>query len=202
MWRLIRLTGRFSRRRGSGLPYRNTSVLAAVPLRPLLTNPSHPPQSTAAVPSLYLTKFPPQLIPFSGLASPPTLNRLDDCSNNPHSLSQVISTHIRPMMASFMSYFGARRDPKQSAREAIVGLRQQLQMLEKKEEYLQKKIEEELKKAKANAVSNKAGAHATISSIPHALADFLIDCCAYSSTLFDSLCCCYLRDCHYNPLLG
>lgn len=31
-------------------------------------------------------------------------------------------------------------------------------MLDKKEEYLEKKIEEELKKAKANAVSNKAGA--------------------------------------------
>jgi charged multivesicular body protein 4A/B len=61
------------------------------------------------------------------------------------------------MMASFMSYFGGRRDPKQSAREAIVTLRQQLQMIEKKEEYLQKKVDEDLKKAKANAVSNKAG---------------------------------------------
>ncbi|PBL02429.1 Snf7-domain-containing protein [Armillaria gallica] len=59
------------------------------------------------------------------------------------------------MMASFMSYFGTRRDPKQSARDAIVTLRQQLQMIEKKEEYLQKKIDEDLKKAKANAVSNK-----------------------------------------------
>ena len=62
------------------------------------------------------------------------------------------------MMASFMSYFGARRDPKRSARDASVGLRQQLQMLEKKEEYLQKKIDEEVQKAKANAVTNKAGA--------------------------------------------
>jgi charged multivesicular body protein 4 len=61
------------------------------------------------------------------------------------------------MMASFMSYFGGRRDPKQSARDAIVTLRQQLQMIEKKEEYLQKKVDEDLKKAKANAVSNKAG---------------------------------------------
>ena len=60
------------------------------------------------------------------------------------------------MMNSLMSYFGARRDPKQSARDAIVTLRQQLQMIEKKEDHLQKKIEEELKKAKANAVSNKA----------------------------------------------
>ncbi|KAG5646597.1 ESCRT-III subunit protein snf7 [Asterophora parasitica] len=66
------------------------------------------------------------------------------------------------MMASFMSYFGARRDPKQSARDAIVTLRQQLQMIEKKEEYLQKKIDDELKKAKANAVSNKAVATAAL----------------------------------------
>lgn len=62
-------------------------------------------------------------------------------------------------MASFMSYFGGRRDPKQSARDAIVTLRQQLQLIEKKEEYLQKKIDEELKKAKANAVTNKNGAY-------------------------------------------
>ncbi|KAF8231882.1 Snf7-domain-containing protein [Tricholoma matsutake] len=66
------------------------------------------------------------------------------------------------MMASFMSYFGARRDPKQSARDAIVTLRQQLQMIEKKEEYLQKKIDDEIKKAKANAVSNKAVATAAL----------------------------------------
>jgi charged multivesicular body protein 4A/B len=56
----------------------------------------------------------------------------------------------------FGNWFG-RRDPKQSAREAIVTLRQQLQMLEKKEEHLQKKIDEDLKKARANAVSNKQG---------------------------------------------
>ncbi|CAL1701062.1 unnamed protein product [Somion occarium] len=59
------------------------------------------------------------------------------------------------MMASFMSYFGGRRDPKQSSRDAIVTLRQQLQMIEKKEDYLQRKVDEELKKAKANAVTNK-----------------------------------------------
>ncbi|EEB94382.1 hypothetical protein MPER_06814, partial [Moniliophthora perniciosa FA553] len=59
-------------------------------------------------------------------------------------------------MASFMSMFGGRKDPKQSARDAIVGLRQQLQMIEKKEEYLQKRMGRKLKKAKANAVSNQA----------------------------------------------
>ncbi|GJE85002.1 Snf7-domain-containing protein [Phanerochaete sordida] len=66
------------------------------------------------------------------------------------------------MMSGFMSYFGGRRDPKQSSRDAIVTLRQQLQMVEKKEEYLQKKIEEELKKARENAVSNKAAATAAL----------------------------------------
>jgi len=45
----------------------------------------------------------------------------------------ILVSHLRPMMASFMSYFGGRRDPKQSARDAIVTLRQQLQMIEKKE---------------------------------------------------------------------
>ncbi|KAF8627204.1 hypothetical protein AX15_004520 [Amanita polypyramis BW_CC] len=60
------------------------------------------------------------------------------------------------MMASLMSYFGGRKDPKQSARDAIVELRQHVQMIDKKEEHLQKKIEEDTKKAKANAVSNKA----------------------------------------------
>jgi charged multivesicular body protein 4 len=66
------------------------------------------------------------------------------------------------MMASFMSYFSGKRDPKQSARDAIVSLRQQLQIIEKREEFLQKKIDEELRKAKANAVSNKTAATAAL----------------------------------------
>lgn len=65
-------------------------------------------------------------------------------------------------MAGFMSYFGGRRDAKASSRDAIVTLRQQLQMLEKKEEHLQKRIDEDLKKAKANAVTNKAGQSTSI----------------------------------------
>ncbi|KAJ7068247.1 vacuolar-sorting protein SNF7 [Mycena amicta] len=65
------------------------------------------------------------------------------------------------MMAGIMSYFG-RKDTKQSARDAIVGLRQQLQLIEKKEEHLQKKIDQELKIAKANAVSNKPLATAAL----------------------------------------
>jgi len=66
------------------------------------------------------------------------------------------------MMASFMNYFGGRKDTKQATRDAIVGLRQQQAMLEKKEEYLIKKMDEELKKAKANAVSNKTAATAAL----------------------------------------
>ncbi|KAG8952479.1 ESCRT-III subunit protein snf7 [Tulasnella sp. 424] len=65
-------------------------------------------------------------------------------------------------MSGWMSYFGGRKDPKSTTREAIVTLRQQLQMLEKKEEYLLKKIDEELKKAKANAISNKPAATAAL----------------------------------------
>lgn len=61
-------------------------------------------------------------------------------------------------MSGWLSYFTGPRDTKQTARTAIVGIREQLAMLDKKEEYLEKKIEEELRKAKANAVSNKAGA--------------------------------------------
>ena len=71
------------------------------------------------------------------------------------------------MMAGFMSFFGGRRDSKQSARDAIVSMRQQLQMIEKKEDFLQKKIDEELKKAKANAVSNKAGTPSAIDIYTH-----------------------------------
>ena len=61
------------------------------------------------------------------------------------------------MMASLMSYFTGRRDPKQSARDAIVSLREQLITIEKKEEHLQRQIAQDLATAKANAVSNKTG---------------------------------------------
>jgi charged multivesicular body protein 4 len=62
------------------------------------------------------------------------------------------------MMASFMSYFTGRRDTKQSARDAIVALREQLITIEKKEEHLQRQIAQDVATAKANAVSNKPGA--------------------------------------------
>lgn len=58
-------------------------------------------------------------------------------------------------MSGWMSYFTGRKDNRQSARDSIVSLRQQLLTLDKREEFLQKKIDEELKKAKANATSNK-----------------------------------------------
>jgi charged multivesicular body protein 4 len=67
------------------------------------------------------------------------------------------------MMASFMSYFAGRRDSKQTARDAIVELREQLIMIEKKEEHLQRQITQDLATAKANAVSNKNGTHAPAS---------------------------------------
>lgn len=67
-----------------------------------------------------------------------------------------------------MNYFGGRRDPKQSSRDAIVTLRQQLQMIEKKEEHLNQRRDAETKTAKDNAVTNKNGEHlpAGISSLP------------------------------------
>jgi hypothetical protein len=58
-----------------------------------------------------------------------------------------------------MNMFGGRRDPKQAAREAIVTLREQLLMNEKKEELLFRKIDEDLKVARTNATTNKAGKH-------------------------------------------
>ncbi len=70
------------------------------------------------------------------------------------------------MMASFMSYFTGRRDPKQSARDAIVSLREQLMMIEKKEEHLQRQITQDLATAKANAVSNKAGTPSSLLAFP------------------------------------
>ena len=60
-------------------------------------------------------------------------------------------------MSGWMTYFTGRKDGKSSAREAIVGLRTQLGMLEKKEQHVQRQIDEQLKKAKANAVTNKKG---------------------------------------------
>lgn len=75
---------------------------------------------------------------------------IDDCIYSHHYTDHNIT------MSTWMgSLFGTRRTTQESARDAIVGLRQQLLMLEKKEEHLAKKIEDELKKARANATTNK-----------------------------------------------
>ena len=58
-------------------------------------------------------------------------------------------------MSGWMGWFGGRGDHREGTRDAIVGLRSQLLVLEKKEEFLQKKIDEEMKKARANATTNK-----------------------------------------------
>ncbi|GMK55368.1 hypothetical protein CspeluHIS016_0204240 [Cutaneotrichosporon spelunceum] len=61
-------------------------------------------------------------------------------------------------MSGWMSWFGGRKDTREQARDSIVDLRQQLLMIEKKEEHLQKKIDDETSKARANATSNKSAA--------------------------------------------
>lgn len=60
-------------------------------------------------------------------------------------------------MSSWTSWLVGRRDNPNAAREAIVGLRQQLLMLDKKEEHLNKKIDDETKKARAAVTTNKRG---------------------------------------------
>ncbi|KAJ7920571.1 vacuolar-sorting protein SNF7 [Mycena leptocephala] len=57
-------------------------------------------------------------------------------------------------MAGIMSYFGFP-DTKKDIRDALVGLQQQIQILDKKSDQLQKRIEPELTVARANAVSDK-----------------------------------------------
>ncbi|KAJ7880637.1 vacuolar-sorting protein SNF7 [Mycena leptocephala] len=64
-------------------------------------------------------------------------------------------------MAGIMSYFG-RPDTKKAVRDALVGLQQQIQILDKKSDQLQKRIEQELKVARANAVSDKRLATAAL----------------------------------------
>jgi len=58
------------------------------------------------------------------------------------------------------------RKPKVTPKDSIVELRNTLQMLEKRETFLQTKIDNELKIAKANATKNRRG---TKSSSIHAL---------------------------------
>ncbi|KAF8156182.1 vacuolar-sorting protein SNF7, partial [Mycena galopus ATCC 62051] len=64
-------------------------------------------------------------------------------------------------MAGIMSYFG-RHDTKKAFRDALVGLQQQIQILDKKSNQVQKKIEQELNVARANAVLDKPLATAAL----------------------------------------
>ena len=56
-----------------------------------------------------------------------------------------------------MNLFGKAKAQKTTPKDAIVRLRESLEMLEKREKYLQTKIDAELKVAKANATKNKRG---------------------------------------------
>ncbi|RIA88601.1 Snf7 family [Glomus cerebriforme] len=57
-----------------------------------------------------------------------------------------------------MQLFFPRQKPKANAKDAIVRLRDTLQMLEKRESHLQTKIDTELRNAKSNAATNKRAA--------------------------------------------
>ncbi|CDZ96376.1 related to snf7 protein [Phaffia rhodozyma] len=64
-------------------------------------------------------------------------------------------------MSGWLSYFTGKKDNGGSAskaRTAIIDLREQLLMLDKQEEHMQKKIDMENEKAKANATTNKRAA--------------------------------------------
>lgn len=59
-------------------------------------------------------------------------------------------------MSGWIQMFG-KRDARQTTREAMVSLRQQLVVLEKKEEHLEQRIEEEHTKAKMLVAAKKTG---------------------------------------------
>ncbi len=56
-----------------------------------------------------------------------------------------------------MNLFGKAKAAKATPKDAIVKLRESLEMLEKRERFLQTKIDAELGVAKANATKNKRG---------------------------------------------
>lgn len=66
---------------------------------------------------------------------------------------------------SWTSWFTGTRDTKKPAREAIIRLRQNLQLLERKEQHLQTQIDEQQNKARQNAVSNPEGKLTTTYSL-------------------------------------
>jgi charged multivesicular body protein 4 len=56
-----------------------------------------------------------------------------------------------------MNLFGKAKASSTTPKDAIIKLRESLEMLEKREKYLDTKIQAELKVAKANATKNKRG---------------------------------------------
>jgi charged multivesicular body protein 4 len=56
-----------------------------------------------------------------------------------------------------MKLFFGKGTPKATAKDSIIKLRETLEMLEKREAYLQTKIDNEHKIAKTNATKNKRG---------------------------------------------
>ena len=56
-----------------------------------------------------------------------------------------------------MNLFGKAKTAQTTPKDAIIKLRESLEMLEKREKYLEQKIQAELKVAKANATKNKRG---------------------------------------------
>lgn len=75
----------------------------------------------------------------------------------PLTLHNLHSTRLITMSGWMAWLAGKGKNSRDAARDAIVTLREQLLMLEKKEQFLQKKIDDEVAKAKANATSNKRG---------------------------------------------
>jgi charged multivesicular body protein 4 len=69
------------------------------------------------------------------------------------------------MSGWMMNMLGARKDTRQTTTTAIVGLREQLAMIDKKEDHLARLIEEQHNKAKKNAITNKAGASDNIPAL-------------------------------------
>ena len=65
-------------------------------------------------------------------------------------------------MAGWFSWISGRRDNKNSARDAIIGLREQLHLMAKKEEHLLTKFDDELRKAKEHVTNNKRAAQAAL----------------------------------------
>ena len=65
-------------------------------------------------------------------------------------------------MAGWFSWISGKRDNKNSARDAIIGLREQLHLMAKKEEHLLTKIDDELRKAKEHVTNNKRAAQAAL----------------------------------------